>query len=210
MNTWRVTQEWKGERAYIIGGGPSVAHTDCSDLPGRIIACNEAGLTVRPDADILFFADRRWHEWNRNRLRLYRGPRLVTVSEIKNAGDARIHRLFRAKVGMNPRTTLSTRTHKLAGWCSGGLAINLAYLLGAREIVLIGFDMNDEGKSNFHQKHKHPPKEGRRAGKFIPGIEAMAPGLRKAGVIVINCTPGSKLTCFPIMSLAQLHGRMAA
>jgi len=210
---WQVAPEWKGERCYIIGGGPSVALTDCSNLPGRIIAINEAGLSVRPDADILFFADYRWYSWNKERLDLFKGKRIVTTwtgGRRHPITDDRLYVLERIRKNSMPQWPLSQEPDKLSGWCSGGQSINLAYHLGAKQIVLIGFDMNDQGKANFHLKHQAPPLRDRKKDKFIPAITSLKPGLDRAHVHVVNCTPGSALTCFPIMSLDEFHASEAA
>jgi len=65
--------------------------------------------------------------------------------------------------------------------------------------------MHEREGDNFHDKHKAAPLKGRKAERFIPAIEALKPGLDKAGISVVNCTPGSALTCFPIMSLEDYH-----
>jgi hypothetical protein len=204
MIHWKVEPEWKGETCYIIGGGPSVNTTDTSYLPGRIITANEAGLTVRPDADILLFSDMRWWEWNHTRIGLFKGPRIVTSIEIKN-GPANLHHLKRYTGNQNLGLPLSEDPTRLSGWCSGGRCINLAFLLGAKNIVLIGFDMHEKQGDNFHNMHKAPPIRGRKTERFIPSIEALVPGLNKHGINVVNCTPGSALTCFPIMTIEEYH-----
>src|SRR3972149_821520 len=57
---WEVMPDgaWRGERCFIIGGGPSLAGFDFERLrgQGRIIAVNKAYLDA-PFADILFFMD---------------------------------------------------------------------------------------------------------------------------------------------------------
>lgn len=83
---------------------------------------------------------------------------------------------------------------------SGFQAINLAILLGAVKIVLVGYDMRHvNGKSHFFGDH---PKEHLHQrdeyGSFLPLFEA-APA--PEGVEIINATPGSALTCYPMMGL---------
>jgi uncharacterized Rossmann fold enzyme len=210
---WQVPPEWKGERCYIIGGGPSVAQTDCRDLPGRIIAINEAGLSVRPDADVLFFADWRWYDWNRHRLGAFTGGRIVTTwtgGRRHPVTDERLHVLERFRSNAMPHWPISDDPSKLSGWCGGGQAVNLAYHFGAKQIVLIGFDMHDDGPPNFHDNHNAPPIKDRKKDKFIPSIVSLKPGLDRAHVRVVNCTPGSALTCFPVMSLNEFHALEAA
>lgn len=85
------------------------------------------------------------------------------------------------------------------GGNSGFQALNLAVLWGATRIELYGFDMRrgDDGRRHFFGDH---PKELQRDLDFaraIRGFEEAAPQLRKLGVEVVNCTPGSALRCFP-------------
>lgn len=87
---------------------------------------------------------------------------------------------------------------------SGYQAINLAYLLGASRILLLGFDMKPAGR-RMHWFGDHPGKL-RKALPFpqwIKNFDALAADLRQAGITVLNCTPGSALTCFPRADLAE-------
>ena len=84
---------------------------------------------------------------------------------------------------------------------SGFQALNLAILLGATYIVLVGFDMRHvKGKSHFFGDHPQ--------GLFQrPEYESFAKKFDKAaapdGVTIVNATPGSALKCYPMMSLDE-------
>lgn len=87
---------------------------------------------------------------------------------------------------------------------SGYQAINLALRFGARLILLLGFDMKcaNDRKSHFFGQHKryeraHP------YGAWRCNFKGLALRMAEAGVVVFNCTPGSALTCFPRMELAD-------
>lgn len=85
------------------------------------------------------------------------------------------------------------------GGNSGYQAINLAVLLGAARILLLGYDMKTGPNG---EKHWHPDHAGRNPGEsqfsgWRAAFPTMLPDLARAGVAVINCTPGSALTCFP-------------
>lgn len=80
---------------------------------------------------------------------------------------------------------------------SGYQAINLAYLLGAKRIFLLGYDMTHKQGTKTHWFGDHPPEFGR--GKyeaFIPFFNSLASDLSAAGVEVINCSRITKLTQF--------------
>lgn len=84
---------------------------------------------------------------------------------------------------------------------SGYQAINLAYLLGATSIILVGFDMKRKaGKTHFfgdhpyHKNHQGPNDEimQRWCGNFVQ----LAADLRFEGVQVYNATRDTALTAF--------------
>ena len=98
---------------------------------------------------------------------------------------------------------------------SGYAAINLAWHLGASEIVLLGYDMRpgevlgqDRNGNNVHQIHWHdnhpvptrPTVFEKMKGYFPP----LAQELENEGVKVWNATPGSALECFERISLRYL------
>lgn len=187
---------WSGETCVILGGGPSLPRKLVPKLKGkcRVIAVNDAGLVLAPWADILYFSDKRWHDWNAGELHKFTGPDpdkapvILTRSDVK--GDPRVRR-----VGRSLHIKLSDNPEVVSGFCSGSNAINLAHLHGCATIILLGFDMRP---GNWHDRHKEPPRAGAHNGDFIPALRAMAPLLAKASRTVINATPGSALDCFPI------------
>lgn len=203
---WTVPRAWEGERVYIIGGGPSVAHAGYSAIArlhqtGRVIGINDAYRLRYCDA--LIFADRKWLQWPHTRRDLTSssyGYLIGRVAREEANGDPPFHRLARDMMA-----GLSRNPQALSGWDCGSNAINLAYHFTGgrpRDIVLLGFDM---GGGNWHSRHLSPPRDAEYlARNVIPYFERMAAELRAEGIRVINCSPGSALTCFPIMSLADV------
>lgn len=194
---WSVPRgAWKGEPAFILGGGPSLKGFDVSRLKGRgrVIAVNDAGLVLAPWADVLFWADARWYEWNKGSLHLHTGQWKVTRLCTPRAPGIHV-------LGHHRTTGLSTKATLLAGYCGGGSSINLAYLLGANPIILLGFDMRP---GNWHDRHRLPHKPGQHRQRFIPAIERMAESLERAGATVLNCNPRSALRCFPFADIEEL------
>lgn len=206
MTLWSVPQgAWAGQAAFILGGGPSLKGFDpeCLRGKGKVIAVNNAGLDLCPWADVLFWADKRWLDWNHDRLHLHTGEWKVTRKQPHIPLDSDVkylaHKPFR----------LTHWPDRLGGRCGGSSAINLAYLLGANPIILLGFDMRDMPmdrwkEGNWHDRHLLPPLEGQRREKFIPILEGMAVDLARVGVTVLNCNPRSALRCFPFAPLEEL------
>lgn len=83
---------------------------------------------------------------------------------------------------------------------SGYQAINLAYILGAERVILLGYDMTGTGD---HWFGKHDKSKGLSTvtnySRFIRNYEKMQP--EKHGLQVINSTRETGLHCFPRMSL---------
>lgn len=88
---------------------------------------------------------------------------------------------------------------------SGAGAINLAYLFGCRRILLIGFDMKlgPKGERHWHKDHPAPLVQNQPFGEWLHKMDTLAKELKAAGVSVVNCTPGSALTVFPMSTLQK-------
>jgi NADPH:quinone reductase-like Zn-dependent oxidoreductase len=90
--------------------------------------------------------------------------------------------------------------------CSGGAgssgyqAVNLALLLGATTILLVGYDMHH--RKGLHWFGAHSKEVNRNQSDpqvFAKTYDSIDP--RAYGVEIINCTPGSAVTAFPFGSL---------
>lgn len=87
------------------------------------------------------------------------------------------------------------------GGNGGYQAINLAYLLGARRIVLIGYDMQVGADGRAHWFGHHPDKVISNHQGWIAGYKTLATHAKKLGLEIINATPTTALTCFNKMKL---------
>ena len=84
---------------------------------------------------------------------------------------------------------------------SGYQAINLAYLLGATKIILLGFDMKrTAGKTHFFGDHPyHKPTQGPNdqvMQRWCRNFVQLAADLKFEGVTVYNATRDTVLTAF--------------
>ncbi len=82
---------------------------------------------------------------------------------------------------------------------SGFQGVNLALLLGAATVILVGFDMRG---SHFFGAHKQPLRNTGSYANFIRAFDLAAKRLPSDRQI-INATPSSALGCFPRMDLAD-------
>jgi hypothetical protein len=102
------------------------------------------------------------------------------------------------------------RRHIHWGGNSGFQAINLAYLWGARRIVLLGFDMQCGPGGESHWFGEHVPVRGivnRNPKKFdswIRHLETLGRDLQDAGIGVYNATRMTALTCFAQIPIERI------
>ena len=88
-----------------------------------------------------------------------------------------------------------------AGGNSGHQALNLAYHLGPKRIILLGFDMGGEHwyKDRPDQFNKPSPFE-----QWIENFQFIANDLNNEGVEVFNCSTNTSLDCFEKVPLEKL------
>lgn len=167
----------------VLATGPSLTQEDVDAVRGlKVIAVSDA-YRLAPWADILYSSDARWY-WAHPDARNFAGARLC-LEEVKD-----VSLIDRAGlIGPSPSN-------------SGYHALNLAVRYGAKRVILLGFDMKAEEKRT-HFFGCHPPRLERKSPyqHWCANFAALAPALKGRGVEVINCTPGSALTCFPKMEL---------
>lgn len=190
----RVQEIWKGETVYIIGGGPSLKDFNWNGLLGKkTIAINKAFYTY-PNADILYWTDGRFYNWYKEDIDKFKGLK-YTITPTNPVISESINVLKRGqKLGLEKeRDTLSHGNN------GGYAAINLAYHLGAKRIVLLGYDMGNDGqRSHFHEGYPtHATGDKIYTSQFIPAIESLAPLLKNSGVEIYNASMTSRLTVFP-------------
>ena len=192
----------------VIGGGPSINDMDWDDIrewrfqqPNRyVIATNEAMISLCPDANIGYWVDARWYQWNKIRMQTECkvGRRYTSAHglSVDYGGGTYIE-------NRNNPVMFSVDPKYVCGRDSGGIAINLAYHCNAAKAYLIGFDMWDnpagEDTGNFHDKHQNKQPGTPRSTHFIPAHARAAQTIIDMGLDfqVFNATPHSALKCWP-------------
>lgn len=158
----------------------------------RTIAVNDA-WRLAPWADLLYACDFAWWD-HHGGVPDFRGAKVSQDQRcpLKWPEILRIRGEHRPGLSLDPDCIHF-------GSNSGYQALNLAVLLGAKRIVLLGFDMKPAPDGRRHWFGNHPGALHRHSpyGDWIRNFRTTLPDLERAGVEVINCTPGSALDCFP-------------
>jgi hypothetical protein len=152
-----------------------------------------------PDADVLYAGDRAWWEMHLPKVRETFQGELWTQDRWTAHHEGLHHIQHSNEPGLS---FVRGRVH--SGGNSGYVAIGLAYLFGAREILLVGFDFkNVAGMSHWHGDHPPGLNQDRPYAGWLISIRALAAALKDVGVSVTNCSTDSAIDCFPFGDLAQ-------
>ena len=207
---------WRGHPAYIIGGGPSLRGFDRSRLNGCLcVLINEAWQWRQKG--VAFCRDRRY-------ARRIVGDLIQIERAACNLDSVAEPSIFLfvngssawASIceGMSPLVSsrieaILSAGHKWGRSFSNGIveapdsglgALNVATILGADPIYLLGFDMTSPDPKRTANWHDNYPDEWRSnpcvyAERFIPYYEKYASEIAKCARVV-NLNPASALRCF--------------
>lgn len=200
-NWWTAPEFWKGETVYIIGGGPSINQIDLSLIKDKnVIGINNA-YQLGDWIDVMYFMDRPWYNDHKHDLCIFPNLKVTTLKHCRHIPMPNLKFLHGAYKGspQEDRSYLSVKAH------SGVAAINLAVLLGAKDIVLLGYDMkvDSEGNHNYHNEHTRNIQETTYRKRFIPALEEMVEPLADRGIQVFNASVDSALECWPKVYLDE-------
>lgn len=151
-----------------------------------------------PFADALYSCDSRWWETHKG-CPDFRGEKWSS-----HGGQAQNNKLDTAeKFGLNlvagqdgDRFSFDPEIIHYGG-NSGFQGVNLALLMGAVRLILIGFDMRG---THFFGRHPLPLRNTNSFANFIASFERAAKHL-PAHISIVNATPGSALKGFKRQSL---------
>ena len=189
------------DTVYILGSGMSLDGFDYKKLDGRrVIAVNDAGLRQYPQAHTLISTDAGWWRRRSGELGAFRGDRIICTEPevVSGVHDERLVIMRRLR-----QFGLSDETGILHGIFTGvHAAINLAAHELARRIVLLGVDLRADDVGG--RKYTYPGEErttirtDRQFEQMRRALESCALPLARKGISVLNASPISALTCWPL------------
>ncbi len=217
----QVIPKWSNDLVVLVAGGPSLTDDQLEIIgpAARFIAVNDAYLAA-PWADVCYFADSHWHAWHtagvarpslglsasdvRERFVDFAGQKCTIQNSGANIKDSAVHMLRNINYP-NHSNGLSLDPQALCtGRNSGFQALNLAVLAGAKKIILLGYDGQPGADGRAHWFGDHPrPTPPAIYPLLRQAMSAAEQAIKDAGVVVINCSPGSAIDSFPKMELPQ-------
>jgi len=184
----------------VAAPGPSLVPVH----EGPVVVVQDAWRTI-PWADVLYGCDPSW--WRYHKGTEFKGEKWSTHEgpEGSTNDKAEAQRLWgvRCVKGVSGAGFSLDPSVIHYGDNSGFQAINLAILFGCKHIILVGFNMQKVGGKS-HNFGEHPPEllSGTTYLPFVRHFEQAAKMLPQH-IRIVNATPDSALTCFPMMTLDQ-------
>lgn len=195
---------WKGQRCFVVGGGYSLTGFDFDALQGEnVIATNKSLLNV-PFAQYWISMDSRFYIW------LKQGSLGWDLVDLWN--DFKGRRLYLDTNGYPFENDIelikcagtfgfpeSFKKGLFSGGNTGFTGLQLAIMLGADPIILLGYDMAHYCIDKHHHHRDYPQKQSNDVfQKYIPAFNGIAPILRHRGIEVINVNDEQQcgLQCF--------------
>lgn len=201
---WNIPELWPGSTIYILGGGPGLQPNDLPKLKGkRVIAVNQA-FREYPQADLLYFGDGQFYRDNYKAIRGFGG--IIVTSYTTAPPDGKGWPNVR-RVGRSKRMGIELTKKGFISWNnnSGASAINLAYWLGAKRVVLLGFDMKAvAGKHNWHSHYRKRPTNWNPYPKHLECWSSIMADANRLGIEIVNATPMSAIKEIPIVGFEEV------
>jgi hypothetical protein len=202
-----LPRPYSGQTVFVIGGGPSIRSTNLRLIHKRpVVGCNDA-FRLGDWVDWVVFADHRWWVWNWEELAKW-GNRERAIALVPQLLDGRAEKYPWLKILRRDEARFGLSVEQdTCCWNRGcgGAAINIAYLLGAARIVLVGFDMRVvKGEHNWHDHHKNTERDKIYQNSMMPFLKPMSDAMKVTGLQIVNATPGSAMDIFTVMSLEEV------
>jgi len=195
MNVVIPKPVWQGMDVYIIGGGNSLKSFDWNLLENlKTIGCNDAYQLGANICKVCLFGDTKWWLAHAEKLKSYRGV-VYGIAPLNVEYPDYVQCIKRYASGLET---------KGLGWNgnTGFAAVNLAILMGAARIYLLGFDMKQVGgEGNWHPNNLDNNNQ-EIYNKFLGWEKFLHKAWKKdyAHIEIYNVTDDSDLKLFPKIS----------
>lgn len=196
-----IPRLFSNQTIVCMGSGPSLCMDDVRlcYAHARILAVNDAWRLTGPQADVLFGPDAEWWKWRKDDSDTFFPWQLWTLDPEAVQWRSRLHCVnFHGQEGIEFNDPAVVRT----GGHGGYTAINIAVHLGAKKIVLLGYDMQPgpDGRNHFFGEH---PNGHHVNYEFKLGVYAALPALLAShNIEIVNA---SRVTAIPYIKRVTLE-----
>jgi hypothetical protein len=189
----------------VVATGPSLTKAQCdavTDAGLPVMAVSDA-YRLLPQANYLYSCDPGW--WDKH----WPAVKLLPAEKYTQSDEAAAKYEPLRRISGDHRPGFSTKANLIHfGNNSGFQAMNLAYLMGYRRMLLLGFDMGPGLKGETHFFGDHPPGLNRASNHQSFITEFRKIDCKKLGLTVVNASPRSYLDCFEKLPLEQALARI--
>jgi hypothetical protein len=185
----------------LIATGPSLTVEDVelarsSNLP--ILVVNDAYRLV-PDADLVYACDAEWWDRYHADVVVRTGDAVLWTTNKDAADKYRLHHIPGNHHDAPNGVLFDVSGHGITyGGNSGFQLINLAFVLGYRSLVLLGYDMGHASNEPKHFFGAHPAglEKPSPYGEWMRTFHKAAPIMKAAGMRIVNASRKTRLECF--------------
>ncbi len=232
--SWKIPKIWGGCDAWILGGGPSL--TSQFGIPDTIVKQVQNGVLppstyssymselhnkhvigvnmaykIGTWIDIVIFGDKTF--FLNEKSGLYDFPGL----KVSLCPDQRSDPFVKYVIRDTEHIKGISQDPRRLSWNhnTGAAAINLAAHLGAKRIILLGFDMKmSNNMCHWHNLYRkgpaNNPEKIRKAlttfDRHLSSFPVIAEDAKRLGIEIINACPDSAITCFPRITVKEILG----
>lgn len=192
-----VVRRFAGSTIVCLGSGPSLTSEDVTFCRSRAItlAINDT-YTVAPWASVLFASDLLWWARNSAARRIVGLKYALASAHERVPGVEVLDRTGQEGLELEP-------TGLRSGGHSGYAAINLAVHLGARRIVLLGYDMQSTLGGKHHYFGAHPDGSHPRYDHWRGLYATLLDPLTALGISLVNASRATSITAVPRIGLRE-------
>ena len=222
---WSAEPIFAGQTVFCLASGPSLTREVADQVRGRPTIVVNSSCGLAPWSTVLFFTDCSWYEARRQLVADWQGN---VATMCKRAKRELAEKVWLIKTCGDPDLPCEFPPVGSGlvrqGRSSGHTAISLAIAAGAARVVLLGYDCrvvldasglprehcHDEylvdGRRDYATEKEDPRWNNKRdySAIFVPGYRGWNDAAARAGVQILNATPGSAITEFDMVDLVDI------
>lgn len=203
--TWVIPPMFAGQTVAVLASGPSMSQAVADRVRHLPRIAINSTYRLAPDADVIYASDSMWWQQNPDALRSTGIKACVEAVPNIAPNVPEIVRVLRntGRDGLDQHPGCVRTLNN-----SGGVGIQIAMHARAARVLLLGFDMRG---GHWHPQHERPLGNPgpQLLARWIQHMERFARALPST-VEVLNCTPGSAMRGFPMVSLDEALNALVA